>query len=91
VAECSCWYNIIVLNAHALSKIKSYDTKKNFCHKLRNVFSQFLEYHTKLLLADLNSKLWREDIFKPKLWQWGLYETCSDSGVKSGDFPCRKM
>ena len=48
MAECRCWYNIIVLNAHALSEIKSYDTKKNFCDKLSNVLSQFLEYHTKV-------------------------------------------
>lgn len=69
MAEFRCWYNIIVLNAYALSKIKGSDTKKNFYDKLRNVFSQFLEYHTKIMLADLNSKLWKQDIFKPKLWQ----------------------
>jgi hypothetical protein len=81
VAEYRCWYNNIVLNAYALSKIKSSDTKKNFCDKLRNVFSQFLEYHTKIILADLNSKLWREDIFKPRLSQYALHET-RNSGVK---------
>jgi len=54
VAECRCLYNIIVLNVHALSEIKSYDTQKNFCDKLRNVSSQFLEYHTKILSADWN-------------------------------------
>jgi hypothetical protein len=68
VAEYRYWYNNIVLNAYVLSKIKSFDTKKNFCDKLRNVFNQFLEYHTKIMLADLNSKLFSNQDFVSTLY-----------------------
>jgi hypothetical protein len=61
------WCNIIVLNAPASCKLKSCDTD-NFSDKLGNVFSQFLEHHTNIFLAELNSKLGREDMFKSRVW-----------------------
>jgi len=54
------WCNIIVLNVHAPSEERSDDSKDNFCEELQQVFYHFL-------LDDFNTKLGREDTFKPQL------------------------
>jgi hypothetical protein len=43
---------------------KSNDTKDRFYKELDSVPVQFPKYHTKLLLGDFNSKMWREEVFK---------------------------
>ena len=59
------WYNIIVLNAHALTEQKHDDSKDSFYEEFEQVFDHFPKYHTKILLGDFNTKWGREDIFKP--------------------------
>ena len=51
------WCNIIVLNVHAPSEVKS------FYEKSEKVFNHFPNYHMKILLRDFNAKVGRERIF----------------------------
>jgi hypothetical protein len=59
------WCDITVLNVHAPTEDKSDDTKDSVYRELHRALDQFLKYHMKILLGGLNSKLGREDIFKP--------------------------
>jgi hypothetical protein len=66
------WCHIIVLNEHAPSEKKSDDPKDSIYEELEQVFDHSPEYHIKILLGDLNAKVWREDIFKPiSMQKWG--------------------
>ena len=60
---CSC--NIIVLNVHAPSEEKIYDSKDSFYEDLEQVFNHFPKYHMKILLRYFKAKGGREKIFKP--------------------------
>ena len=61
------WYNIIVLNVHAPSEDKCDDSKDSFYEELEQVFDHFPMYHMKILLEDFNTKVGRENIFKPTI------------------------
>jgi hypothetical protein len=58
------------------------DSKDSFCEELQLVFNHFLEYDMKILLEDFNSKLGREDIFKPTVGNESLHQDGNDNGVK---------
>jgi hypothetical protein len=61
------WCNFIVLNVHAPSEDKSDDLKDSFHEELEQVFDHFLRYYMKILLGDINTKVRRENIFKPTI------------------------
>jgi len=44
---------------------KSDDAKDSFYKEREHVFYNFSKYHMKIMLGDFNTKLGREDIFKP--------------------------
>jgi hypothetical protein len=50
---------------HAPTGDKNNDTMDNFHGELEQVFDQFPRYNMKILLADSNAKVGRQDIFKP--------------------------
>jgi hypothetical protein len=52
---------------HAPTEDKCDDTKDSFYEELEGVFDQFPKYHMKILLGDFNTKVGREDIFKPTI------------------------
>jgi hypothetical protein len=72
-----CWYDIIVLNMHVPNEDKSGNTKE-----LEQVFDNFLKYHMKILLWDFNTKVGREDTFKPTIRNESLHEINNDNGVR---------
>jgi hypothetical protein len=84
------WCNIIVLNAHAPTEEKNDDSKDSFYEELEQVFDHFPKYHMKILLADLNAKLGREDIFKPTIGNESLQEDSNDNGVRVVSFATSK-
>ena len=51
------WCNIIVLNVHARSEVKSDDSKDSFYEELEQVFDHCPRYHMKILLGDFNAKM----------------------------------
>ena len=57
------WCNIIVLNVHAPSEEKIYDSKDSFYEDLERVFNHFPKYHMKILLGYFNAKVGGERIF----------------------------
>jgi hypothetical protein len=59
------WCKIIVLNVQSPCEDKSDHVKHNFNEELGRVFDQFPRYDMKILLGDFNTKVGREDIFKP--------------------------
>jgi len=55
------WCNIIVLNVHAPSEVKSDDSKDSFYEELEQVFfCNFPKYNVKILLGDFNAKVGKE-------------------------------
>jgi exonuclease III len=68
------WYDCTVLYVHVPTEDKSDDTKGSFCKELKHVFDQFLKYHIKILLGDVNAKVRREDIVKPTIRNESLHE-----------------
>jgi hypothetical protein len=68
-----CWGNITVLNARASTEHKSDDSKDRFFEELEQVVYNFPKRCTKILLGDLNIKMWREGIFKRKIVSESLH------------------
>ena len=80
------WRNIILVNVHAPSEEKSYESKDSFYEELEQVFEHFPKYHTKILLGDFNIKMGRENIFKPTIGQEILHQDSNDNGVRLVNF-----
>jgi hypothetical protein len=72
------WCHIIVLNVHAPTD----DVKDSFYEEVERVFDKFPKYHIKILLGDFNTKVGRENIFKPTNGNESLCEISNDNGVR---------
>jgi hypothetical protein len=79
------WFNIIVINVHALSEGKSDESKDSFYEELEQVFDHSPKYHMKILL-DFNAKVGRENIFKPTNGNESLHQDNNDNGVRLVNF-----
>jgi exonuclease III len=64
--------------------------KDSFYEELERLFDKFQKYHMHNLLGDFNSKIGREDIFKPKIWNERLHEISNDNGVRLTNFATSK-
>jgi len=84
------WRNIIVVNVHAPSEEKRYQSKYSFYEELEQVFDHFPKYHMKILLGDFNAKAGRENIFKPTIGQESLHQVSNDNGVRLVNFATSK-
>jgi hypothetical protein len=76
-----CWCHITVLNVHAPTEDIAADVKDSFYEELKHVFDKFPKYYLKSLLGDFNTKVGREDIFKPTIGNESLHEISNDNGV----------
>jgi hypothetical protein len=76
------WFHIIVLNVLAPTEDKIDDVKDSFYEELERIFDKFPKYHMKILLGDFNTKVGREDIFKPTIGNESLHEISNDNGVR---------
>jgi len=76
------WCNIIVLNVQEPSEEKSDDSKDSFYE----VFDLFAKFHTKIPLGDFNTKLGKEDIFKPTIGNESLHQNRNDNAVRLVNF-----
>jgi exonuclease III len=72
---------IIVLNVHAPTEAKTDDVKGSFYEELERVFDKFPKYRLKILLGDLNTKVGKEDVFKPTIGNVSLREISNDNGI----------
>jgi hypothetical protein len=84
------WCHIIVLNVHAPTEGKIDYVKDIFYEELERIFDKFPKYHMKILLADLNAKVGREDIFKPTIGNESLHKISIDNGVRIVNFATSK-
>jgi hypothetical protein len=73
-----CWCDIFVLNVHAPTEDKIDYMMDRFYEELECVFDKFSEHHMKILL-DFNSKVGREHILKPIIWNESLHKTSNDN------------
>jgi hypothetical protein len=76
-------YDINLLNVHVPTGDKIDDVKDSFYEELEHVFKKFLEYHTKILLGDMNAKVGIENE--------SLHEINSDNGVRMVNFATFKI
>jgi hypothetical protein len=81
------WSDIIVLNVHA-PKENTIDTKDRFYEELECIFDKFPKYHMKML--DFNTKVGRQDIFKPTTGNESFHEINNDIGVRIVNFATSK-
>ena len=84
------WCNIIVVNVHALSEVKSDESKDGFYEESEQVFDHFRKYHMKLLLGDFNVKVGTKNIFKPTIGRESLHQDSNDNGVRLVNFATSK-
>jgi hypothetical protein len=75
---------------HDPAEDKDNDIKDSFYEELEQVFNQFLRYHMKILLGDLNAKVGREDIFKPIIGNKSQHEATNDNRVRVVNFATLK-
>jgi hypothetical protein len=80
------WCHITALNINAPTEDKTDDMKESFYDDLERVLDTFPKYHMKILLADFNAKVGREDIFKPIIGNESLHEINNDNGVRLVNF-----
>jgi len=73
------WCNIIFLNVHAPSEVKSTDSKDSFNEELEQP-----NYLMKILLGDFN--LGRENVLKPSFGNERLHKDSNDNGVRNANF-----
>jgi hypothetical protein len=66
------WCDIIVLNVHTHTEDGS-DGTDRFQKELEHVLDQLPKHHTKILLEDVNAKVWK-GIFKPTTVNENLHE-----------------
>jgi hypothetical protein len=64
--------------------------KDSFYEELESVFDKFPKYHIKIVLADFNAKVRREDIFKPTTGNESLHKISNDNGVRVINFATSK-
>jgi hypothetical protein len=74
------WCYIIVLNNPAPTEDKIDYVKDSLYEELERVFDKFPKYNMKILLRDFNTKVGREDIFKPTIGNESLHEISNDNG-----------
>ena len=66
--------------------------QKSFYEELQQVFDHFPRYYTKILLGDLNAKVGRENIFKPKIGNESLHQDSNNNnGVRIVNFATSKI
>ena len=80
-----CWWCNIVLNVHEPSEERD-DSKDSFYEELEQVFGHLPKYHMKIMLGDFNTKLGREDIFKPTIGNGSLHQDSKCNGVRRVKF-----
>ena len=76
------WCNIIAVNVHAPSEEKIDESKDSIYEELKQVYYHFPKYHMKILLGDFNTKVGRENIFKPTIGNESLHPDSNDNGVR---------
>jgi hypothetical protein len=76
------WCNIISLNVHAPSEENSDDFQNSIYEELEQVFNNFPKYRMKILLGDFNTKVGRENIFKPTTGNECLHQESNNNGVR---------
>ena len=74
----------------ALTEEKNDDSRDRFCEQVEQVFDHFPKYHMKRMLRDFNTKLGREDIFKPAIENESLCQGSNDNGVRVVNFAILK-
>jgi len=74
-----------MVNVHAPSEEKSDDSKDSY-EELEQVIHHFPKYHMKILGGGFNTKLGREDIFKPTNGNESLHQDSNDNGVRIVNF-----
>jgi endonuclease/exonuclease/phosphatase family metal-dependent hydrolase len=64
--------------------------KDNFYEELEPVIDKFPTYHVNILLGDFNAKVYREDIFKPTIWNESLDKISNENGLRLVNFATSK-
>jgi hypothetical protein len=84
------WCHIIVLNVHASTEDKTDYVKDSFYEELECVFDKFPKYHMKILLCNFNTKVGKEDIFKPTSENENVHKICNANEVRLVNFATSK-
>jgi hypothetical protein len=75
--------HIIVPNVHVPTQDKIGNMKGSFYEEPECAFDKFPTYHKKILLADFNAKVVRDDIFNPTIRNENLQEISNYNAVRA--------
>ena len=73
------------MNAHAPTEKKSNNSNDSFYEELEQVFNHYTNNHMKILFWDFNTKLGREDIFRPTTGNESLHQDDDDGDDDDDD------
>jgi hypothetical protein len=71
-----------VLNVHAPTEDTIDDMNGRFSEELEQVFNKLPKYYMKMLIGDFNSKVGRENYFKPTIGNDSSHEISNANGVR---------
>jgi hypothetical protein len=78
------WCDIIVLNVHAPTEVKSDNTKDSFREELEHVFDYFPKYHMKMLgCRRFQCRSGERRYFQTNSREWELHDTSNESHIKN--------
>ena len=70
------------MNVRAPNEEKSDDPKDSFYEELEKAFHHYRKSNIKILLGDFNSKVGRQNIFKPTIGNDALHQDSNDNCLR---------
>jgi hypothetical protein len=86
----SKWFSCTLINLHAPINKKTEELKEELYNLLEQNVNQTVNYYTKIILGDSNSKVGKEDKHKSIIGNEGLQNETNNNGIKMIQFAIAK-
>jgi hypothetical protein len=84
------WFSCTLINVHARTNEKPEETKEDFYNLLEQTISQIPSSDIQIILGDFNTKVGKENIYKPTIGNESLHNETNDNGMKMIQFAISK-
>jgi exonuclease III len=75
-------FDLILINCYAPTEDKADDLKEKFYDELETVVNSLPTHSLKMIVGNFNTKIDRENIYKPIIGPDSLHEISNDNGTK---------